>query len=136
MKHAYCGALTACCLVLIGGITNAAAQRLDPCAAVVAHKPAPDVTYRPGVDVRGRRVVAADVNAPSIELPEELTFEISVPMPSRNGRHFERDEYFGEALVGFLTLHADGSLSFNGRSLDEAGAASLRSACAAALRRR
>jgi len=120
----------------MGGGTDTAAARPDPCAAVVAHEPAPDVTYRPGLDVRGRPVVPADLNAPSIELPEELAFEITVPMPSRNRRHFERDDYFGEALVGFLTLHADGTLSFNGRPLDEAGAASLRSACAAALRRR
>lgn len=108
----------------------------DPCAAVVEHRPAPDVAYRPGVDVSGRPVVPADLNAPSLDLPEELSFEITVPMRPRDARHFRRDAYFGEALVGFLTLHADGTMSFNGRPLDGGSQTALRAACAEALRGR
>ena len=31
------------------------------CARLVAHRPAPDVAYQPGVDVYGREVVPADL---------------------------------------------------------------------------
>ena len=119
-----------------GSAGRSSATVSDPCAAVVEHTPSPDVAYRPGVDVTGRPVVPADLNAPALDLPQELSFEITVPMRPRDARHFGRNAYFGEALVGFLTLHADGTMSFNGRPLDGGSQAALHAACAEALRRR
>ena len=136
MKKTRLSSLAAAAFALTCWVSAADAGRFDACSAVVEHRPAPDVAYRPGVDVNGRPVVPADLNAPSIELPEELSFEIDVPMLPRDRRRSADRGYYGEALVGFLTLHRDGSLSFNGRPMDDRSVASLRAACAAALRRR
>ena len=130
-SHAYLLAL-----VVVGLGMPAAAADLGACSQVVRHRPAPDTVYVPGVDVRGRRVVPADLGSETLDLPEEMQFEITVPMPRRHGRRFGRESYDGEALVGLLTLHRDGSLSFNGRPMATADEAALQDACAAALRRR
>lgn len=116
-------------------VAASAAVGRDPCAAVVAHVPEAGVTYRPGVDVEGRAVAPADVPAPALDLPEEITFEITVPIRGGGRRHFTSRDYVGEALVGLLTLHADGRMSFNGRMLEPAGEAELRAACRRATRR-
>ena len=49
-------------------VTGADCRRL-----FVEHRPAPDVNYRPGVDVHGRPVAGADLNpAPQIRVPETV----------------------------------------------------------------
>ncbi|HEX2753183.1 MAG TPA: hypothetical protein VHP34_08830, partial [Alphaproteobacteria bacterium] len=48
------------------------------CRALVRHQPADDVTYKPGVDVHGKPVVEADINAAPITIPETVRFNITV----------------------------------------------------------
>ena len=51
------------------------------CRRVVAHVAAADVEYRPGVDVRGRKVAPADLGGgPPIKLPDEIAFDIKVDL--------------------------------------------------------
>ncbi len=51
------------------------------CRRVVAHVASADVDYRPGVDVRGRKVAPADVGGgPPIILPDEIAFDITVEL--------------------------------------------------------
>ncbi|RMD62947.1 MAG: hypothetical protein D6826_06185, partial [Alphaproteobacteria bacterium] len=56
------------------------------CARLVKHVPAPDVAYRPGVDVRGRPVTPADVDGGvSIAVPETIEIPIKVDLQDRFG---------------------------------------------------
>ncbi len=52
------------------------------CARVVAHEPAPDVAYRPGVDTRGRAVAPADLDDNvSLDLDaDDIVVDIAVPL--------------------------------------------------------
>ena len=51
------------------------------CRRVVAHVAAADVEYRPGVDVRGRKVAPADLGGgPPIGLPDEIAFDIKLDL--------------------------------------------------------
>ena len=71
-------------------ITRVAITRAD-CARLVAHVPAPDVAYEPGVDVYGREVVPADLGgAPRIELPETIVIDIEVDLQARFGTPEDR----------------------------------------------
>lgn len=54
------------------------------CARLVQHVPSDDVTYKPGVDARGRPVVPADLGGgPSIVLPDEINIQIGIDLADR-----------------------------------------------------
>ena len=47
------------------------------CSRLVVHEPAPDVAYQPGVDVRGRPVMPADLSSsPQIKLPDSIVIRL------------------------------------------------------------
>ena len=50
------------------------------CRALAVHQPSPDVAYKPGVDVRGRPVVGADLNPAPQFLPPTLSFDLNVDL--------------------------------------------------------
>lgn len=51
------------------------------CRLLARHIPDADVAHRPGVDVRGRKVVPADLGgAPSIKLPDVIAFDVKVDL--------------------------------------------------------
>ncbi len=57
------------------------------CQRLVAHQPKDDVTYKPGVDVRGNPVVPADLNSSGgITLPEEINIQIGIDLADRLAR--------------------------------------------------
>ncbi len=71
------------------------------CARLVAHVPAPDVAYRPGVDVYGREVVPADLGgAPRIELPKTILINIEIDLLQRFGIPANPALYDADAEVG------------------------------------
>ena len=92
------------------------------CRALVRHRPAADVSYRPGVDVRGREVVPADLNPSPIALPETYTIDITVDLFDRLGIPPGGDaEYEGDIRVGVVEFTEDRRVLFNGRPVtDEA----------------
>lgn len=112
------------------GQAHSQAQRLPPeqggmvvlkrsdCTRLQVHQPAPDVNYQPGVDVRGRPVVPADLASPApIAMPEEITIAISVELQSRFGIPATSSLYKPEAGIGTVVVKPDGSATFNGQPL-------------------
>ena len=117
------------------------------CSRLVAHRPAPDVPYRPGMDLHGRPVAPADVDRPPLELPAEIGMDVLVPWPDRAPpRNSGADagkrpdapplRYGGEVYVGLVTLAPDGGLLFNGRPLSDPEQDYLAEYCRDAARRR
>ena len=107
-------------LALTLAATGAAAQTfvIDPatCRALVAHQPAADVAYKPGVDVKGRPVAGADLepSAPPV-LAKEFTFDLNIDL---RGRVPAGSPLFQPQLnVGRIALTPDGKIAFNGQPL-------------------
>ena len=51
------------------------------CRLLERHHPAPDVAYRPGVDVQGRAVAPADLPADrGLNLPQHIPVDIRIPV--------------------------------------------------------
>lgn len=99
----------------IGGETITI-SRTD-CLEIVKHVPAPDVAYQPGVDVRGKPVVPADVGgSPAIKVPENFTIDITVKLDERFGMPATPDLYKPEANIGVVTVEGDKAY-FNGQPL-------------------
>lgn len=96
----------------------------------VEHRPAPDVNYRPGVDVRGRPVAGADLNpAPQIRVPETVAFDVAVNLnrfgvPSTSPL-YQPNVKLGEIRVDVLT----GKTLYNGEALGNPELEALREAC-------
>ncbi|MDO8606289.1 MAG: hypothetical protein Q7R40_07125 [Phaeospirillum sp.] len=81
------------CLCCLGGAPAVAQQAngapmvititKTDCSRLIQHQPAPDVAYKPGVDVRGKPVASADADPSRAEfarkvLPEVLEFPITI----------------------------------------------------------
>ena len=105
------------------------------CAALVEHTPAANVEYRPGVDVRGRSVVAAEVSGASrIAAPDEIAIDGTVQVfqfLKRTPPHGLGDT---STNVGRLVF-ADGKLSFNGEPLSDPATHAIAEACSEKLGR-
>ncbi len=113
--------------------TTVAVTRAD-CARLVAHLPAPDVAYRPGVDVHGREVVPADLGgAPRIEVPETILIDIEIDLLERFGIPATPALYDADAEVGEV-LYKDGRFTFNGQPLQDQAQAELAARCQEVVR--
>ena len=100
------------------------------CRALVRHRPAADVSYRPGVDVRGREVVPADLNPSPIALPETYTIDITVDLFDRLGIPPGGDaEYEGDIRVGVVEFTEDRRVLFNGRPVTDEAQHELTARC-------
>ncbi len=107
----------------------------EDCRNVTGYVPAPGVEYQPGVDVRGKAVVPADLNDAAhgtangaangatgeIRPPDSISFEIKL-----NLREFFNDpsgtgigRYLDEVTVGQVTAR-DGMVYLDGRPLGDA----------------
>ncbi len=54
------------------------------CRQLVQHVPKDDVTYKPGVDVRGKAVVPADVGGGyDVKMPESIDIQIGIDLADR-----------------------------------------------------
>lgn len=111
----------------------AAAQTIAErdCRRLERHVAAPDVTYRPGVDVRGRPVAPADLAPPPAIVPERFPILLGVDLRERLG--LPRDLIL-DLPLGVIGIE-NGTVLFNGRPLAPDAAAGLAAACAAARRR-
>ncbi len=101
------------------------------CARLTAHQPAPDVTYQPGVDARGRQVAPADLpgSNPPIAVPDEIAIDITVEIQKRFGIPADSALYKPEARVGTVVVKPDGSATFNGQPLTSPEARALAALC-------
>ena len=122
----------------------AAAERVAitgaDCARVVAHAPAPDVAYRPGVDVEGGAVVPADL-ADNVDPgigAGDVAVEIAVPLRAFPGIPGDETQFTAEggaidrfeatANVGAVTVR-DGLVYFDGRLISSRERELLAAAC-------
>ena len=129
--------VTACLLAALVGATAARAQTPQApveitvterqCRALVAHRPADDVTYRPGRDVRGRPVAPADV-AGSPTVPELSTITIPLQL-SLSDIAVVPPGIDADIPLWTLTVSADGRSYINGQPLHDQTAARLAEIC-------
>jgi hypothetical protein len=101
------------------------------CRRLERHVPAPDVAYRPGVDVRGRPVAPADLAPAPAIVPERLTIHLGVDLQRRLG--LPRD-LIADLPLGVIEIEND-TVLFNGRPLGPDATAALAAACREARRR-
>jgi hypothetical protein len=91
------------------------------------------VNFKPGVDVRGRKVVGADLNsAKMLKLPTKIEFNIGF-----NPLKGSAATRFGETSVGIGKVKYDISKNlfvFNGRPLNDKAMAILAAKCRSAAR--
>lgn len=120
-----------CVLFTLGEVLPLCAEEptaltLDPafCRRLTKHAPAPDVAYKPGVDVYGKKVAPADINGHgSIELPREL----SIPLTADLFKFLSLDQsnfpfnalQRNDINLGTLTLRDD-KVFYNGQPLTDA----------------
>lgn len=98
------------------------------CRTIVAHQPDGDVEYKPGVDVHGKPVVEADLNASPIQMPETMSFYITVDVMKYAGITPPQGVE-GKAVVGRVDIGKDGRMLFNGQPMEGQAEASLRALC-------
>lgn len=99
------------------------------CRALPRHVPAPDVTYRPGMDAQGRPVVPADLPGGGADfLPGQIEIGITVPLAGKFGIPADA-LYAGEAYLGTVAVE-QGRVTFNGRPIGDAAAEELVAVCA------
>ena len=99
------------------------------CARLIEHRPAPDVAYEPGVDVRGKKVAPADLpgSSAAIDPPKHVDIEISFnPLRGRAGQRFGGSEL----IVGRVQYNLEtGQATFNGQPLTDSEQAELARKC-------
>jgi len=98
------------------------------CARLVRHVPAPDVAYRPGVDVYGRPVTPADLDAANVTIPETILILITVDLQERFGIPANSILFEGNAGIGVVAVDGD-RVTFNGRELTDPETRALAAAC-------
>jgi hypothetical protein len=87
------------------------------CRILPDHRAANDVTYQPGVDVRGKAVVPADINAAPVGLGKEtvvvpLTVDLAQKLQNQNIEGLEL-----KGTLGFLEIAPSGRVTYNGQDL-------------------
>lgn len=112
-------------------------QTVDPalCRALTRHQPAPDVAYKPGVDVKGRAVAPADLPGSAgsslsterfeIPLTLDLARRLGVKVPTAG---LPTAGLPGAMEIGRMTLDG-GRLLLNGQPLGGASEAELVALC-------
>ncbi len=105
---------------------------LGACRNLVAHHPAPDVAYQPGVDVEGRRVAPADLpgsgNAAVPGFGDVIIIPLSVELGRRFGLPVGRLPIYAEAEIGVVVVQGD-RVMLNGQPLTSEGEATLARIC-------
>ncbi|MFD1627929.1 hypothetical protein [Azospirillum griseum] len=116
---------------------NAAAQAqtgkpvVDPtlCRALARHQPAPDVAYKPGVDVKGRPVAPADLpgSAGTMATPP-IDIPLTIDLARRMGVRLPGGGLPTDTVIGRMTLDG-GRLLLNGQPLGGTSEAELIALC-------
>ena len=111
---------------------------VDPrlCQALgVSHRPAPDVEYVPGVDVRGRAVAPADLpgshgaaRQPLERFEIPVTLDFARRMGFSPGRSAAAAAAPGAMEIGRLVIDG-GRVTFNGQAVGDSSQAALAAAC-------
>ncbi|AWK85782.1 hypothetical protein [Azospirillum thermophilum] len=123
-------ALFATLLVLALAPAPAAAQTdLSVCRYLPRHRPAPDVEFKPGVDVNGRPVAPADLpGSAGTAAPLRLDIPVTLDFARRIGLVVPPTGLPGRTEVGRLTMDG-GQLFFNGQPLGGPSESQLYALC-------
>jgi hypothetical protein len=104
------------------------------CRRAVAYQPAPDVEYRPGVDVRGRKVAPADLSGQDqttarIRLPDIIAFDVKIDFAKYMGA-VVTPGYDLEGSAGLVEFDLrTGKMTFNGQPLDNDTSLEVQAQC-------
>lgn len=113
----------------------------DDCEAITAYEPTDDVAYKPGVDVDGNAVVAADLNDTGrIDYnADDIVISIGNPLVATAGVVGDQsafvaaggriDTFGADSSVGSVTLRG-GEVYFNGQRITDNEARAIAVACA------
>jgi hypothetical protein len=101
------------------------------CATLTRHMPAPDVAYKSGVDVHGKKVAPADLpGSNAIAVPEIVNIPITIDLAARYGIPATSNLFKGEAYAGTARVRvSDGRAWFNGKPLSSNEAHALAQLC-------
>ncbi|MBP2230623.1 hypothetical protein J2847_003928 [Azospirillum agricola] len=103
---------------------------LSACQTLTRHRPAPDVEYKPGVDVRGRPVAPADLPGSAAPAIDRFDIPVTLNLARRMGLHVPTGGLRGDTQIGWLTM--DGNrLFFNGQPVGDAAQGELYAYCRA-----
>ena len=108
-----------CCLANVAAAQTVTITGAD-CTRLIAHVPAPNVEYTPGVDVRGRSVAPADLGGrPKMKFPDTVEFPVLLQLLQRLGLPANSSLYKLEDVnVGTVRVRVkDGRAWFNGAPL-------------------
>lgn len=100
----------------------------EVCQMMVAHEPAPDVAYKPGVDIQGKPVVEADIVPSPVTVPDKISFDITVDLAQYVGLNVPAGVK-GDAKVGTILVDKGGHITFNDRPVEGDAEAALRALC-------
>jgi hypothetical protein len=84
--------------------------------------------YQPGVDVHGKPVVEADLNKSPVQLPDTLSFDVTVDLAKYAGLAVP-DGLEEKAVVGQIIIDNEGRMTFNGRPVEGDADEALRTLC-------
>lgn len=106
------------------------------CRWLVHHQPAPDVAYKPGVDVHGRSVTPADLDSNRrVKLPEVIAIPLHVPIDSLLKKGVTSPVGESEVGVGLVTVdRSTGEVLYEGQALVPAETERMVAACRRLLR--
>lgn len=101
---------------------------VESCRILTTHIPIDDVTYKAGMDVRGRPVKPADLSpAPHLGLKDKISFLLILDVAKENRgsvnseKQFQGHSDFGRGLEGYINLGEivikDGKVTLDGRPL-------------------
>lgn len=99
-------------------IPAVAQNDLSLCKLRAQHMARSDVAYQPGIDIHGKPVVPADVNAvaPAL-LPDVVKIPVSIDLAQRLGHVPAGVELKTE--VGMIEVHRDGRVTYDGYDLTQ-----------------
>ena len=104
------------------------------CKRITKYVPAPDVAYRPGGGVRGKKFAPADLGGASpIKIPDEISIDIGIDLEEKYGLG-AGGKYTGEGIIGTVTVKK-GRVYFNGQPLTASDQAVLAKACREKLKK-
>lgn len=100
-------------------VTPAHAETIEvppECRVLPEHRAAADVAYKPGVDVKGKAVVPADVNASPLGTDQTIVVPLTIDLAQRlQGMNVPGLNM--ETTLGFLEFSPDGRVIYNGQDL-------------------
>ncbi len=110
-------------VLMVFSVSALAAEKIvisdKTCKKILARQAAQSAEYKPGVDVHGNKVVAADLDDPTrIKMPDEITFDISPKIYELLGREAPKGLEDTAFTLGQVTVKKNGVVTFNGKRLN------------------